>query len=232
MQNKDYAQFGNIKLANTDGLNKFDESVSATFVEHQLITGTPLSQIMGKDLREIKLMLSLRASMGHDIDFVVSELDKMLENKEPQHFMFADGRYKGKYTLASINSSVTQTDVKGKIISSDISITIREYVPRQVIEYKKVEEAKKEPKKEIRKEDDKKYYITRDCDKWNLISFMAYGSADYIFELRQANPTIKESPLDGIEGGLKIVIPEVKKKVKKTTSTPPWIRQSYNPNIL
>ncbi|GEM_PF-4508656 len=229
MQGK-YAKFGDIELTNTDGLTAFDESVNSTEVEHPLIKGAPITQSMGKELRKIKLTLSLHYGVGHNIEQVLSLLDEILETQQPQHFMFADGRYKGKYTLSSINTTVKKTDAKGKLYAADISIVITEYIPRKVIEYRKIEEVKKQPKKEIRKKDDTQYYITREGDKWHLISIMAYGSSEYVFDLRMANPSVKEDPVFAIDGGIEIVLPKVKKK-KKTLNNAPWIKSSINPNL-
>lgn len=59
-----YALLGNIAFDLLNAPSGLDERRSATFAEHQVLSGKPKLQAMGLDLTEITLQLSLHHQLG------------------------------------------------------------------------------------------------------------------------------------------------------------------------
>lgn len=61
-------------------------------------------------------------------------------------------------------------------------------------------------------------YITDAGDMWDLISYRVYGSEQYVTDLIQANPDLRDIAV--FSAGVQIVCPDI--PVTSATPLPPW----------
>lgn len=66
------------------------------------------------------------------------------------------------------------------------------------------------------------YYVTDLGDQWDLISFLVYGSENYVNELMAANPEHISTAI--FEAGVKLRCPDI--AVTAASTLPPWRRSS------
>lgn len=65
-----------------------------------------------------------------------------------------------------------------------------------------------------------KYYIAKQGDSWELISFRCYGASKYIDLLMWAN--FEHRHVEYFGGGERLAIPEVPAAAQKAANLPPW----------
>jgi len=63
-------------------------------------------------------------------------------------------------------------------------------------------------------------YITKDNDRWDLISYKFYKTPTYYEEIIKANPDIKITPT--LEAGIKLKIPILEESKTIIFELPPW----------
>ena len=63
-------------------------------------------------------------------------------------------------------------------------------------------------------------YITKDNDRWDLISYKYYDDPTLYEKIILANPDVKITPI--LEAGIKLKIPVIETSDEITTDLPPW----------
>jgi len=63
-------------------------------------------------------------------------------------------------------------------------------------------------------------YITKDNDRWDLISYKYYNDSTLYETIITANPDVKITPT--LEAGIKLKIPVIETSDEITTDLPPW----------
>lgn len=63
-------------------------------------------------------------------------------------------------------------------------------------------------------------YITKDSDRWDLISYKFYNNPTLYEEIIKANPTVSKNPL--LPAGLKLKIPVLETSETIKFDNPPW----------
>jgi len=63
-------------------------------------------------------------------------------------------------------------------------------------------------------------YITKDNDRWDLISYKYYDAPTLYETIILANPDVKITPI--LEAGIKLKIPVIETSDEITTDLPPW----------
>lgn len=63
-------------------------------------------------------------------------------------------------------------------------------------------------------------YITKDNDRWDLISYKYYNDSTLYETIITANPDVKITPT--LEAGIKLKIPVIEISDEVTTDLPPW----------
>lgn len=63
-------------------------------------------------------------------------------------------------------------------------------------------------------------YITKDNDRWDLISYKYYDDPTLYETIILANPDVKITPI--LEAGIKLKIPLIETSNEITTDLPPW----------
>lgn len=63
-------------------------------------------------------------------------------------------------------------------------------------------------------------YITKDNDRWDLISYKYYTNPTLYETIINANPDVEITPT--LKAGIKLKIPVIKTSDEITTDLPPW----------
>ena len=63
-------------------------------------------------------------------------------------------------------------------------------------------------------------YITKDNDRWDLISYKYYNDSTLYETIITANPDVKITPT--LEAGIKLKIPVIETTDEVTSDLPPW----------
>ena len=63
-------------------------------------------------------------------------------------------------------------------------------------------------------------YITKDKDRWDLISYKYYNDATLYEIIIQANPEVEIAPI--LKAGIKLKIPVIESTDEITSDLPPW----------
>ena len=119
-----YALLGNIAFDLLSAPTGFDESRSAVFAEHEVLSGKPKLQAMGMTLTDVTLQLQLH----HQLAPVESRYQALLTAQESQEalaLVFGFSKFKGHFV---VTSTVLFTDGKGNALARDVSLTLREFV--------------------------------------------------------------------------------------------------------
>lgn len=63
-------------------------------------------------------------------------------------------------------------------------------------------------------------YITKDCDRWDLIAYKFYKNATLYEEIIKANPNVPIEPV--LPAGIKLKIPVIEESETIKFDLPPW----------
>jgi phage tail protein X len=63
-------------------------------------------------------------------------------------------------------------------------------------------------------------YITKENDRWDLISYKFYNNAEFYEEIIKANPEIAKTPV--LTAGIKLKIPVIEESSTIAFNNPPW----------
>ena len=63
-------------------------------------------------------------------------------------------------------------------------------------------------------------YITKDNDRWDLISYKYYNDSTLYETIIQANPEVEITPI--LKAGIKLKIPVIETTDEITADLPPW----------
>lgn len=122
-----YALLGHIAFDLLNAPTALDERRSATFAEHEVLSGKPRLQAMGVNLTEITLNLSLH----HQLGAVESRYQALIAAKESQQalaLVLGFSKFKGHFVITDLSSQALFTDERGNALARDISVTLREFV--------------------------------------------------------------------------------------------------------
>ena len=65
-------------------------------------------------------------------------------------------------------------------------------------------------------------YITRDNDRWDLISYSYYNDSTLYETIIRANPNVEITPI--LKAGIKLKIPVIETSDEITSELPPWMQ--------
>ena len=63
-------------------------------------------------------------------------------------------------------------------------------------------------------------YVTKDGDRWDMISYRFYNNPNLYEEIIKANPKVSQEPV--LESGIKLKIPVLEESVTIQFELPPW----------
>lgn len=123
-------------------VESFSENVGYQYASHDLATGKPVLQAVGSTLSSINIALQLNVMLGHDIENVITRIDKMRESGKPQLLVFADGMYRGNYVITDLQTSIVKTAANGRITYAQVWLSLNEYAYREVVRVARKSEKK------------------------------------------------------------------------------------------
>nr|DAX65177.1 MAG TPA: hypothetical protein [Caudoviricetes sp.] len=122
-----YALLGNIAFDLLNAPTGFDESYSANFVEHQVLSGKPRLQAMGVELAEITLNLHLHYKLG-SVEGRYQELIAAKDSQQVLALVLGFSKFKGRFVITELTGTTLFTDNKGNALARDVQLTLREFV--------------------------------------------------------------------------------------------------------
>ena len=107
----------------------YKRKTSARLAAHDIIGQKPATEFLGPGVESISFSMKLSAFKGVNPKTEADKIRKMIENGEVVNLVLAGSPVsENKWIIESMDESANYYDSKGNIISSDINITIREYV--------------------------------------------------------------------------------------------------------
>ncbi len=120
-----YLQLGDIVFEGLIGFESFNDTIEATYAQHELINRKPRLQRTGDGLREFTGKIALHAAFC-----IPEEQYEKLEAKrssgEIMPLIYGNGKYEGDFILKSITRSPGQTDPSGAYVLLTLDITLLE----------------------------------------------------------------------------------------------------------
>jgi phage protein U len=100
---------------------------SARYHEHNIVGKKPRREFLGENLKKYTAQVRLDAGMGINPAKELQKLDDIIEIGRALPLFFG-GDYKGKFTLDSISQTDSATDRDGRVIVSNVTLNLVEYV--------------------------------------------------------------------------------------------------------
>jgi len=121
-----WAILGEIEFEVIGSPSGAEQRFSATFVEHERISGKPLVEAVGGELEEINWTILLHERL-HDVDARLRAIRMATAKQEPLALVMGDGTYLGPWLIVEGVLITKKTTASGRIISAELQITLREY---------------------------------------------------------------------------------------------------------
>lgn len=134
-----FLKFGNLTLTARDGVNGFEENSGYHFAEQAIATGKPILQGMGETLAEVTLNIMLRKALEHDISGIIGSLQAIRAAGNPMRLVLANGVYQGDFVIIGLSTGIVATTATGEILSADLTVNLKEYANRVVINRRNTE---------------------------------------------------------------------------------------------
>jgi phage protein U len=98
---------------------------SARWIDHEIINGAPVSEFVGRSLKDVEFEILLHSKMCFDPLSAYQKLEKACESGRPQ-LVFLDGKSYGKWTIRSIEGEETHW-AYGRPAVMVVTMSMREY---------------------------------------------------------------------------------------------------------
>jgi len=121
-----WAILGEIEFEVIGSPSGAEHRFSATFVEHERISGKPLVEAVGGELEEINWTILLHTRV-HDVDARLRAIRDATRAQQPLALVMGDGTYLGPWLIVEGVVTTKKTDARGALISAELQITLREY---------------------------------------------------------------------------------------------------------
>lgn len=122
-----YALLGHIAFDLLNAPTALDEKYSATFAQHNVLSGKPKLQAMGLELDELTLNLSLHYKLG-DVESRYQALITAKQSQQALALVLGFSKFKGHFVITDMSSQALFTDEQGNALARDVSITLKEFV--------------------------------------------------------------------------------------------------------
>jgi len=109
------------------GWNAFSRRTEASYADHEVIEGKPVSQKIGNQLDTIRFDIQLHHSFI-DVQAGVETLRQACVNGDVLPLISGDGNNYGKFTIRTIDEMHEQTFPNGQVMLANLSVELREHV--------------------------------------------------------------------------------------------------------
>jgi phage protein U len=122
-----WAQLGTIRFELLETPESVRQRDKWDYVEHKVLDEKSHLQKMGKSLQELTLKIKLSTSFGTDPKEMLSIIYENAKKEEPLPFILGDGTIVGKYVIEEITKEWKRTDNKGRLLSVELEIKLKEW---------------------------------------------------------------------------------------------------------
>ncbi len=122
-----WAQLGSIVFELLETPEALTQKDKWDYVEHKVLDEKSHLQKMGKSLQELTLKIKLSTAFGTDPQKMLSAIYENAEKEEPLSFILGDGMIIGKYVIQEITKEWKRTDNKGRLLSVELEIKLKEW---------------------------------------------------------------------------------------------------------
>ena len=122
-----WAQLGTIRFELLETPESVRQRDKWDYVERKVLDEKSHLQKMGKSLQELTLKIKLSTSFGTDPKEMLSIIYENAKKEEPLPFILGDGTIVGKYVIEEITKEWKRTDNKGKLLSVELEIKLKEW---------------------------------------------------------------------------------------------------------
>ena len=122
-----WAQLGTVRFELLETPESVRQRDKWDYVEHKVLDEKSHLQKMGKSLQELTLKIKLSTAFGSDPQKLLSVIYENAEKEEPLPFILGDGTVIGKYVIEEIVKEWKRTDNKGRLLSVELEIRLKEW---------------------------------------------------------------------------------------------------------
>ncbi len=149
--NKQIGSLGDIVFTvTTDEVRTFRDykrSTKARFTTHEIIGKKPLIEFIAPDGEEITFAMQFHVGLGVSPAEETAKLRELCEKGEPMYLIFGNEAVGAHmWVIESVGESAERVDHGGRILVTQVEITLKEYLPEmyeaQLEEEEQTEEAK------------------------------------------------------------------------------------------
>lgn len=110
----------------------YSRKASARTATHDIIAGKPILEFLGPGAETISFKIKLSAFRGVNPKDETDKLRLMCQEGEAVRFILAGSPVSdNKWLIESVDEAGNFYDARGNLISSDVSISLKEYVERR-----------------------------------------------------------------------------------------------------
>lgn len=116
-----------MKVLTFDG---FKRDVKAKYAEHSIIGRPAVLEFVGRELEEISLTIKIVSSLGVNPAEVALQLREMCQSGEPNFLIIGNTVYgENEFVITDVSESVIRWTGGGDVMTNDIEVKFKEYVP-------------------------------------------------------------------------------------------------------
>ncbi|WP_303839395.1 phage tail protein [Selenomonas ruminantium] len=105
-------------------------STKARYASHEVIGGTPILEYIGPDGEEITFTMQFSASWGVSPQEETDKVREMCLKGEANYFVLGNITIgENPWIVESVSESLDTVDNNGRVVVSQIEVTLKEYVP-------------------------------------------------------------------------------------------------------
>jgi len=122
-----WAQLGSVRFELLETPESVRQRDKWDYVEHKVLDEKSHLQRMGKSLQELTLKIKLSTAFGTDPQKLLSAIYENAEKEEPLPFILGDGTIVGKFVIEEIAKEWKRTDNKGRLLSVELEVKLKEW---------------------------------------------------------------------------------------------------------
>lgn len=111
--------------------DKYERKTSARFTEHELVGVKPILEFVGPGTEEISFVMRFTIQLGVNPREEADRIRALCDKGEAMHFILSNTVVgANQWVITEAGESVETIDNSGRIIVSELQVTLKEYVPQ------------------------------------------------------------------------------------------------------
>lgn len=108
----------------------YKRTTKARYASHEVIGAKPILEFIGPDGEEITFTMQFSISLGVEPSEETAKIREMCEKGKTMYFVLCNETIgENMWIIESVGESVDTFDNNGRVILTQIDVTIKEYVP-------------------------------------------------------------------------------------------------------